>query len=551
MQLGASYTVGGALLPDDTVVPKLIVVWGVNLIYTSVGLRRENMRRDLIDGSKLVVIDPKRIDIAKRADMWIKLRPQGDGPLAMGLIKVIIEEKLYDADFVAKWTLGFDKLEEQVKTFTLDDVERVTWVPKEQIVKFARLYATSKPAMMQMGNGLEQGINCMQAIRAINILRAICGNVNIRGGDVLLTAGPYVRPGRIYLPKGNPRKADKAVGTEFKLATRSAYIPVQSMVKAALHGKPYRIRAAWVILSDPLVSYPDTEEVYKAFMNLDFLVVNEIFPTPTGLIADLLLPVAWGAEHDALGYWPGWYQDMRAYPKLVEPPGEAWPDARIVTEVAKRLGLGEHFWKSELDALNYILEPAGITWEEFKTKKRILSAKAEYKKPEEGAFATPSGKVEIYSKQLGDMGYSPMPTFQEMSRYRFEPSEKYPLLMTNRKEEAFMLTGYKHVQMARKHKPQPTVELHPETAAKAGLKEGEWVYIETHKGRIKQILELDRDLDPRVAMVSYGWWFPEEPADLFQFRKSNINVLTDGDPPYEPMVGSEELRGVPCRVYKA
>ncbi len=114
-----------------------------------------------------------------------------------------------------------------------------------------------------------------------------------------------------------------------------------------------------------------------------------------------------------------------------------------------------------------------------------------------------------------------------------------------------MLTGYKHVEQARKHKRQPTVELHPDVAKKAGLKEGDWAYIETHKGRIKQQVVLDPDLDPRVIFVSFGWWFPEEPGDLFQFRKSNINVLTDGDPPYETMVGSEELRGIPCRVYKA
>ena len=549
MQLGASYTVGNALLPDDTVAPELIVLWGVNLIYTSVGVRRENFRDYLIKGAKLAVIDPKRIDIAKRADVWLKLRPQSDGAFVMGLLKVIIEEGLYDKNIVDNWTVGFDQLAEHVKTFTLDDVESVSWVPREQIEKFARLYATSKPAMVQTGNGLEQGINSMQSIRALNILRAICGNVNVPGGDLFLTPQKYNRPGRFYLPKEFPRPTEKAVGNEFKLAMKSAYVVVQSLVKAMREGKPYPVRAAWVILSDPLVSYPDTRETYEAFMNLDFLVVDEIFPTPTAAIADILLPVAWGAEHDALGYWPGWYQDLRAYPKLVEPPGEARSDAMIITEVANRLGFGEYFWDDEVAALNHLLEPSGLTWEEFKSK-RILSSVAEYKKPEEGCFKTPSGKVEIYSQQLADMGYSPMPLFEEVSRYRFEPSADYPLLMTNRKEDAFMLTGYKHVEQARKHKRQPTVEVHPEVAEKLGLKEGEWVYIETKKGRIKQQLVLDRDLDPRVVFVSYGWWFPEEPEDLFQFRKSNINVLTDGDPPYETMVGAPELRGIPCRLSK-
>jgi anaerobic selenocysteine-containing dehydrogenase len=144
-----------------------------------------------------------------------------------------------------------------------------------------------------------------------------------------------------------------------------------------------------------------------------------------------------------------------------------------------------------------------------------------------------------------------MPTFEELSQFCFEASKEYPLLLFNGKEAAYMLTGYKHVGLARSLKNQPTVELNPETAGKAGLKEGDWVYIETKKGRIQQILQLDPDLDPRLVYVSFGWWFPENSEDLFQFRKSNINVLVSNDAPYDPATGSLEMGGIPCRVYKA
>jgi anaerobic selenocysteine-containing dehydrogenase len=143
-----------------------------------------------------------------------------------------------------------------------------------------------------------------------------------------------------------------------------------------------------------------------------------------------------------------------------------------------------------------------------------------------------------------------MPTFGELSQFRFDVSKEYPLLLFNGKEAAYMLTGYKHVNFARALKPQPTVELNPETAKKAGLKEGDWVYIETKRGSIKQILSLDPDLDPRLVYVSFGWWFPEDPDDLYQFRKSNINVLVPNDQPYDPATGSLEMGGIPCRVYK-
>jgi anaerobic selenocysteine-containing dehydrogenase len=276
----------------------------------------------------------------------------------------------------------------------------------------------------------------------------------------------------------------------------------------------------------------------------------EIFPTPSTAVADIVLPVAWGAEHDTVGFWPGWYQDIRAYPKLVDPPGEAKPDSWWLTELAKRLGFGDSFWKSETEVLDFMLAPSGLTWEEFK-EKRILKATFDYKGP--GTYRTPSGKMEIYSEQLEELGYSPMPFWEDLTPFRFETSDEYPLLMTNRKEEGYMLTGYKHVEYHRKRKPQPTVDMNPEIARKAGLGEGDWAYIETPKGRIRQKVALDPDLDSRLVSVAFGWWFPEEgeTEDLFQFRKSNINVLTDDSPPNDPQVGSIELRGVPCRVYKA
>jgi anaerobic selenocysteine-containing dehydrogenase len=207
------------------------------------------------------------------------------------------------------------------------------------------------------------------------------------------------------------------------------------------------------------------------------------------------------------------------------------------------------WWDDYTEVLDEIWKPAGLTWEEFK-KQRIFLPKREYKKPEEGIFRTPSGKVELYCERLKEMGYSPMPTWEELSRFRFELSDEYPLLMTNDKEAAYYLTGYKWVKGLRERTPQPLVRVHPETAEKAGLNEGEWIYIETHKGKIKQILTLDPSLDPRVISCAFGWWFPEEPEDLYQFRKSNINVLTDSDPPYDPQISTPELRGIPCRVSK-
>jgi len=175
--------------------------------------------------------------------------------------------------------------------------------------------------------------------------------------------------------------------------------------------------------------------------------------------------------------------------------------------------------------------------------------RAEIKEYERRGFRTASGKVEIYSERLEQMGYSSLPEYVGPLE---KPSEGYPLLLTNAKAMAFYHSTGRNIDSLRKIYPDPVVELSPATAAELGLQEGDWVYIETRKGCIKQRLTLNRSLDPRVVFVSYGWWFPEKgPAELYGWRESNLNVLTGSEPPYEPAVGSLNLRGIPCRVFKA
>jgi thiosulfate reductase/polysulfide reductase chain A len=127
-------------------------------------------------------------------------------------------------------------------------------------------------------------------------------------------------------------------------------------------------------------------------------------------------------------------------------------------------------------------------------------------------------------------------------------TDEFPLLMTNAKEDVYMLTGYKQVPSLRNMKPEPIMEMHPDTARNLGLKEGEWAYIETPKGKVMQRLAFNPDLDPRIVVVSFGWWFPEDRLKLFGWDKSNINILTRSEAPYDPGIGTVDLRGIPCKV---
>jgi len=544
--MASTLTYGWNCVPDEEHPPRLMVLWAINNNHTSGGIRRETFERAMDSGAKLIVVDPRKIDMASIADLWIRLRPGSDGALAMGLLKVIVDERLYDKEFVDTWCIGLDPLEEELKTFSMKEVEDVSWVPEERIRDFARLYATTKPATIQWGNALDTSAIAFPGAKAVAILRAITGNLNVPGGEMFLTPAPFLRPGRFFLLSKFPRDRERAVGGEFKLAVRSAFVPPHAFVNSVITGEPYQIRAGLFLLTNPILSYPDSKRTYEAFMKLEFAVVSELFMTPTAALADILLPAAWGMEHEELGYWPGWYEEIRAYPKLVDPPGEAWADTKWLNELAKRLGLKEYFWESDEEALDDMLKPSGFTYEEMKLR-RVLHSKREYKRHD---YRTSTGKVEIYSKNAADFGYSPLPYWKEVSHLP-RLTDEYPLLMTNAKEDVYMLTGYKHVASLRNMKPEPIVEMHPETAKKMGLKEGEMVSIETNKGRIVQRLALDETLDPRIVVTSFGWWFPEERSGVYGWNRSNINVLTRSEPPYDPGIGTVDLRGIPCKVYSA
>jgi len=549
----SSFTFGAKFpdrYPDTDILPKLNIIWGCNLVGAHGPVVREWLRASLLKGGKLVVIDPKKIDIAKRADMWIRPRPTSDGALAMGLLKVTIEEKLYDEDFVNRYAIGFEELEKEVTKFTLDDVERVTWVPKSQVVKLARMYAEYKPVFIREGNPISHGVNSFQAARAIDILRAISGPPNTPNTTLALKPGNYTKVGKFFLLSKFPRTAEKTLGSQYRWSLMTAYIPHHALLKAILEEEPYPVKATICVLTNPLVSYPDARRTYDAFNKLNFTVVAELFMTPTAQMADIVLPAATVGEYDTAGYWSmeGAATALRAYPKLVDPPGEAWSDVKWMSELAKKLGLSEYFWEDERGALDCMIEPSGLSWEEFK-KKRALEPSKSYHELGEDTFDTPSGKIEIYSEQVQKyFGYNPLPRWEELSRLSYEPSTDYPLLLITRIEEAYKLTGFKHVSYMKDLKPEPTVEMHSKKAKELGLQEGEMVYIETKQGRIEQKLVFADDLDPRIISPSFGWWFPEEPENLFEWDKANVNILMSNEPA-ELASGTVETRGIPCKVY--
>lgn len=549
-------TCGFFPFPDFDYPPACIVNWGANPRETLVP-HHNKIIRALNKGSKLVVIDPRRIDLAERADFWVQLRPGSDLAFALGMINVIINEGLFDKAFVDNWTVGFDALKAHIQEYSPEKVEEITWVDAATIREVARFFAGNKPACIDAENAVEHNVNSFQAHRAILILRAITGNLGLPGGDVKWSRPSFVArhsPEMLLVDKLSKDKDARRIGSDLNLMPPFAiYVLPQSLVKAILEEDPYPVHVAYVQGCNPLLTYSNAQQTCRALDKLDFLAVADMFMTPTAELADIVLPVASHFEYDSVvnaGVWPPILQIQQKVAQV----GECWPDSRIISELAKRLGVEQYFWDSDEEFLDFILKPAGLTFDEFR-KIAVLSGSKQYRSYEREGFETPSGKVELYSSRLKGWGFDPLPTYYEPPETpHSDPglAHEYPLIITSWKTAPFRHSGGRQITTLRGSHPDPIVNIHPHVAGKLGISEGDWVCIETKRGRIKQRAALTDTIDPRVVGVDYGWWFPEKGTSSLQgWAGSNINVLTNDKPPYNREMGSTNLRGFLCKVYKA
>lgn len=552
--IASRLTYGFYAVPDYEYPPASLIVWGNNPEETLHHVHRRAVEA-VERGTKLIVIDPREIDLATRADIWLKLRPGSDLALALGIMNVIINEELYDREFVDKWTVGFDRLRTHVRDYSPERVEEITWVPAEKVTAAARMYARNRPGGIQWGNGIDHGVNSFQTARAIAILRAITGNLGAPGGESLwyVPLAPLADEQPIPMSKVPADSWSKRLGLEYQTLPSIKRVLPQRMVKTILDEDPYPIRVLCIHGSNPLLSFPNAEETFRALNKVDFLMVADLFMTPSAALADIVLPVTTYLEFDAVVSPP--YSDAAILvQQQVTRLEECRSDYEILAELAGRLGLAEHFWDNEGQCGDAILKPAGLTFEELK-RMGVITGTKYYEDHLENDFDTPSGKVELYSEYLEKHGFDPLPKYYEPPESPLsdpELAKEYPLVLTSAKSGPYRHSGGRQIASLRAIHSEPVLNINPETAGKLGIADGDTVYIETKRGRIEQKAVLTSGLDPRVVVADYDWWFPERgPSQLYGWEESNINILTDSDPPYNREMGSTNLRGLLCKVYKA
>jgi anaerobic selenocysteine-containing dehydrogenase len=538
--------------------PACILLWGCDITRSgaSDGMCGGMFQRALNRAEKVIVVDPRRIKAAEKADHWLQLRPGTDGALALAMINTIIAEDLVDREFVDGYTVGYDRLVDHVQPFTPEWAAPITRLDAEDIRIAARTYATTSPACIQWGNAVDMSACNAQTARSLLILRALTGNIDRPGGDVLWVPPARVKqrsvfmnleiPGLQFRP---PEMFDRAVD-----GGRYPVCPIThppTFWRSIVEGDPYRVRAMWIVGSNPLLTMTDPLQTERALRLLEYLVVSDLFLTPTAQWADLVLPAAtWLEQEDVVNLHKIWCVLARV---RVAHEGEVRDDREVIFELAHRLGLREAFpWKSWREHLDWALEDTGMTFEEF-CDRGILSGEMRYHKYREQGFATPSGKFEIYSSLLEAMGVSPLPVYREPPLTPISAPElarEYPLILTTgAKIRGFFHSEGRQIELLRRTHPDPLVEINPETAATLGIGDGDEVWVETPQDRVRMRARLFEGIKPDVVSAEHAWWFPEDERPEYGWRKSNVNLLF-GEMAYDPDSGSESLRSALCKVYK-
>jgi anaerobic selenocysteine-containing dehydrogenase len=646
---GAQYTFGTpALAMPDVARSGCIVLWGASPSGNFLSLASD-VAAAKARGAKLLVVDPRRVGLANKADVWLQIRPGTDGALALGLIHLLIRDARYDDAFVRDWTNApllvrddtgglltaadlsgepssvrryvaavegqddvvfynaetgaysadgrlalagvrlvrladgrevacrpvFERLSEIAAEYPPAVVARITGVPAEKVVAAARLLTEHRPVSHYFHNGLVQHTNATQASRAIEILYALLGDFDRPGGNVpgLAPRVNDVSAKAALPPEMAARRlgrAERPIGPPATPGTVTAY----DLYRAILEEQPYPVRAIVAFGANMLLANGDTLRGRAALERLEFFAQVELVHTPTSRFADVLLPAASWMESPALKV--GFRYPIEAMAHLqyreaaVPPLHERRSDVDIIFGLATRLGLGAEFWSGDVEAgYRHLIEPSGLSLEalrELPHGTSVPRAELRYRKFAEvdaatGApkgFQTPTKKVELFALRFADHGLPPLPVYVEPALSpvsRPDLAERFPLVLTNAKRPQYLHSQHRGLPSLRKTAPNPTAEMHPETAARFGVTGGEWVVVETPSGRVRVQAHLTDAIMPGVVCCSHGWWeaCPElglPGFDPFTDAGANQNLLVLNDQ-HDPVSGGTPHRSTLCRVVKA
>jgi len=487
-------------------------------------------------GAKLVVANPRKIDLCRFADVWLRQRPGTDVPLLMGMMRVIVDEDLLDAAFVDERCENFEALKDSLANFDLDTVEKITEVPKNKIAEAARLYATAKPSTILYAMGITQHSHGTDNVLAIANLAMLTGNVGkpstgvnpLRGqnnvqGACDMGALPGVFPG--YQQVGSEEIRQKFENAWETSLPPTPGLTVVEMLNAATDGK---IHAMYIMGENPMLSDPDLNHVREALEALDFLVVQDIFLNETAQLADVVLPATTFAEKD--GTFTNTERRVQRIRKAIDPVGQSRPDWQIICDIATKMGGKGFSFDSPEEVFREItsLTPqyAGITYE------RIDGAGLQWPCPTRDHPGTPFLHSAQFSRGKGK--FTPL----EFKPPAENPDDEYPLILTTERS----LYQYHTGTMTRKSdglnilRKEELVEMNARDANGLGIADGEMVKVASRRGEVTARAKVTGDSAPGTISMT------------FHFAESPTNVLTN--PALDPVSKIPEYKVCAVKVEK-
>lgn len=531
-RMGKALTVGSNVRADLRGC-RTLLVWGANpavssppfaQVLAAAGPGRRN----------LIVIDPHRSEAARVADLHLAVRPGTDGALALGLIHVVLRERLHDEEAARRDTVGLDELSVLAEEHPPERVAALCGIAAGDVERVARLFAGEGPSAIWDGLGIEHHGNGLQTVRAIACLEALCGHLGARGGGVMLD-----RPGarfddellpalyRMATAEPVPPPIDeRPIGGErfpiFEVYNRQAQANL--FARAILEDDPYPLRALVLFGANPLVTSPGARRLRRAYGKLELLVTIDPFLTETGEASDYVLPAATFAEAAGVGI------DERVMPEpLVPPIVGAWPDWKILFELARAVGLGRYFpWPTLKEAL----EAPRVPFMQDPTRQPRPTRPTE-ERAEPARYGTSSGKIELRSALLEGFGHDPLPRWTPP---RQRPTTEYPiLLVSGPRTRTYVNSQFRKIPSIAAKLPSPFVEVPPAIAGPLGLEDGDWVAVVSPHGRIELEARVTDRVHPETVVLPNGW------------PQANANLLIDGDD-LDPISGFPAFRSAICRL---
>jgi len=495
-----------------------------------------NVKKAVRNGAKLIVANPRRIDLCRFADIYIQQTPGTDVALLMGMMRVIVDEGLYDIPFIEERCENFKAFKESLEQFDIGTVVQITGVPGEKIVEAARAYATNKPATLLYAMGITQHTHGTDNVMATANLTMLTGNVGkpstgvnpLRGqsnvqGACDMGALPNVYP-------GYQRVTDAEIKQKFEAAwgcnlSDSPGLTLTEMFDAACEEK---VKAIYLIGENPILSDPNSQHISESLEKLDFLVVQDIFLTETAQFADVVLPAATFAEKD--GTFTNSERRIQLIRKAIEPVGDSRSDWWIVCEIAKRMGVSGFDFGSSADIMEEIasLTPiyGGISYA------RIEHLGLQWPCPTQehpGTQFLHAGQFSRGKGQFIPLEYKPP---AEM------PDDEYPLLLTTERSLYHYHTGTMTRKVAGLNvlRANEWVEMNPKDAEALGLADEEMVRVMSRRGEITSKVKITNVSPPGVVSMT------------FHFAESPTNVITS--PALDPISKIPEAKVCAVRVEK-